>query len=120
MTDPTGLFSLMEISAGLGIQDVLKAVDMGRTAVQYRALTGKAEVLQEALFWGQFAAAGPILAAELFDNRGANASIDVTFDAKRYINVFNSSEKVVEAKVGINFARNGDRKLGFEFKWPAT
>ena len=90
----------------------------GAPRSRYRALTGKAEVLQEALFWGQFAAAGPILASELFDNRGANASLDFTFDAKRYINVFNSSEKIVEGKVAINFARNGDRKLGFEFKWP--
>jgi RHS repeat-associated protein len=115
-TDPMGLFSLLEISSALAIEDVLRGIEVARNVVQYCAITGKAEMLQEALFWGQFAAAGPIIASEVFGTRQANASVEATFFAKRYVNVFKSPDKIVEGKAAVSFARNGDRKLGVEFK----
>jgi RHS repeat-associated protein len=115
-TDPTGLFSLIEISTALGIQDVLKAIDLGRTAVQFCALTGKAEIAQEALFWGQLPLAGYVLGETLFGDGAFNASAEVTLSAKRFVNVFKSPEKIVEAKTTIGFEANATASLTVDLK----
>jgi RHS repeat-associated protein len=112
-TDPTGLFTLVEASATLGIQDVLKGLDLSRTALQYCGLTGKLEVAQEVLFWGQFAALGPILAESLAGDN--HAGVDVTFAARRFINVFKSPDKIIEAKGSVSL-KDGDGSLSFDFK----
>ena len=116
VTDPTGLFSLIELSVGQNIQGILRALDFSASSVaRYCSTTGKLEVAQEALFWGQFVAAGPVLANELFGQSNPNAAFEVNVAAKRFLNVFNTPEKIVEAKVSVEIARDGGRKLGAEF-----
>ncbi len=114
-TDPTGLFSLVELFTALGIQDFLKTLDMARTGVQYCTLAGKLEIAQEALFWGQFAALGPALAGEFFGSRSQNASLSFSIKAKRYINVFKGPEKIKEAEASLTLERAGGKELGFSF-----
>jgi RHS repeat-associated protein len=117
LTDPTGLFTLLEMMTTVSVQDVLHGLDLGRSVVQFCAVTGKIEIAQEALFWGQFAAAGPILANELFgQKKPGDASLEITLGAKRFLNVFKSPEKIVEAKLAVELNRKGDRKLGAELK----
>jgi RHS repeat-associated protein len=113
ITDPTGLFSMVELFTTLGIQNVLKGLDVARTTAQHCALTGKLEIAQEVLFWGQLAAAAPILAESLFGNRAFNVGFEATVAAKRYINVFSAPDKIKEAKGTIGVKANGAVTVGF-------
>jgi hypothetical protein len=116
VTDPTGLFSLIELATGENIQGILRGLEFASSSIaRYCATTGKIEVAQEALFWGQFVAAGPVLANELFGTTKPNFAVEVTIEAKRFLNVFNTPEKIVEAKVSFEADREGGRKLGAEF-----
>jgi hypothetical protein len=112
LTDPTGMFTLMDIAAAIGIQNVLRGVDLGRHAVQTCTLTGKIEVAQEALFWGQFAVAGPLILAELVGSNTPNTKTEFAIAAKRYLNVLKSPDKIVEASAGIEFSRLPDTETG--------
>jgi hypothetical protein len=89
---------------------------VGGRAVQACSLSGKLDVAQEALFWGQFSAAGFVLVESLFGDGAFNAGIDLSVKATRHINVFKAPDKIKEAQVSLSFKANGDKSLDFELK----
>lgn len=115
--DPTGRFTLIDVGATLGIGDVLRGLDKVKSAVQLCRMSGKIEVAQELLFWGQFAALGPIIASTFFSesdyiNVGASQKILV----KRFINVGKTPDKIVEASAEFGAKINGDKEFAVNFK----